>query len=406
MATVTDGQTAVIDEVVADKGYHSNQVLVDLAALDLRTYIAEPVRGRRNWTKKAMAREAVYANRRRIRRARGLALLRRRSAHLERPNAHLYETGGMRRTHLRGHARWNGASFKQIQDFLSDFSAESAQLPTNYRCPPSIVEAANRLVAYNAQRTTAKEPLLAGKTHLKYPEPEHLQLRVFKTDDEEATSIAAEISALGSGLWRQTTVLARTRAHLERMHAALDECQVPCVIAQRRDDFLSAEFRWLTALLRQVVRPLDRRNMAAVVDSFNRMADQNIAVDQVITDAETTGRGYLATWLQTANDIDASRGDLLDLVGPFTTDSSAGKSAIDAILEAFAGAPREADADSDLVEDMSAWRDLARDIARHIGRNAPLDQFLQQLELRSKEPTPKPDTVNSHDHSRCKGQGI
>ena len=266
------------------------------------------------------------------------------------------------------------------------------------------MEAANRLVAYNAQRTTAKEPLLAGKTHLKYPEPEHLQLRVFKTDDEEATSIAAEISALGSGLWRRTTVLARTRAHLERMHAALDECQVPCVIAQRRDDFLSAEFRWLTALLRQVVRPLDRRNMAAVVDSFNRMADQNIAVDQVITDAETTGRGYLATWLQTANDIDASRGDLLDLVGPFTTDSSAGKSAIDAILEAFAGAPREADADSDLVEDMSAWRDLARDIARHIGRNAPLDQFLQQLELRSKEPTPKPDTVTLMTIHAAKGK--
>ena len=49
------------------------------------------------------ARDAVYANRRRIRGARGLALLRRRSEHLERPNAHLYETGGMRRTHLRGH---------------------------------------------------------------------------------------------------------------------------------------------------------------------------------------------------------------------------------------------------------------------------------------------------------------
>ena len=41
-AAVTDDETRVIDEVVADKGYHSNQVLVDLAALDLRTYIAEP----------------------------------------------------------------------------------------------------------------------------------------------------------------------------------------------------------------------------------------------------------------------------------------------------------------------------------------------------------------------------
>ncbi len=103
VAAVTDGRTTVIDEVVADKGYHSNQVLVDLAALDLRTYIAEPDRGRRNWKKKPAARAAVYANRRRIRRTRGLALLRQRSEYLERPNAHLYETGGLRRTHLRGH---------------------------------------------------------------------------------------------------------------------------------------------------------------------------------------------------------------------------------------------------------------------------------------------------------------
>ena len=78
VATVTDGDTSVIDEVVADKGYHSNQVLVDLTALDLRTYIAEPARGRRRWTKKAAARAAVYANRRRIRGTRGLALQRRR----------------------------------------------------------------------------------------------------------------------------------------------------------------------------------------------------------------------------------------------------------------------------------------------------------------------------------------
>jgi len=104
VAIVTDGETAVIDEVVADKGYHSNQVLVDLATLHLRTYIAEPDRGRRHWKKNAAARDAVYANRRRIRGGRGRALLRRRSERLERPNAHLYDTGGMRRTHLRGHA--------------------------------------------------------------------------------------------------------------------------------------------------------------------------------------------------------------------------------------------------------------------------------------------------------------
>jgi transposase len=117
VAAATDGDTAVIEEVVADKGYHSNQVLVDLAALALRTYIAEPDRGRRNWKKKPEAREAVYANRRRIRGTRGLTLQRRRSERLERPNAHLYETGGMRRTHLRGHANILKRLFVHIGGF-------------------------------------------------------------------------------------------------------------------------------------------------------------------------------------------------------------------------------------------------------------------------------------------------
>jgi transposase len=103
VAAVTDDHTAVIDEAVLDKGYHSNQVAVDLTTLGIRTYIAEPARGRRRWARQPEAREAVYANRRRIRSPRGQALLRQRSVRLERPNAHLYETGGMRRTHLRGH---------------------------------------------------------------------------------------------------------------------------------------------------------------------------------------------------------------------------------------------------------------------------------------------------------------
>lgn len=89
-------------EVVGDKGYHSNEILTDLAAFEIRTYISEPKRGRRHWTGKHEERDAVYANRRRIRGNRGKALLRRRGMMLERPFAHCYETGGMRRLHLRG----------------------------------------------------------------------------------------------------------------------------------------------------------------------------------------------------------------------------------------------------------------------------------------------------------------
>ena len=91
-----------MQEVVADKGYHSTARMVDLAAVGVRSYVSEPKRGRRRWKGKLEARDAVYANRRRIRGARGRRLLRRRGELLERPCAHLYETGGMRRSHLRG----------------------------------------------------------------------------------------------------------------------------------------------------------------------------------------------------------------------------------------------------------------------------------------------------------------
>ena len=92
-----------IAELVCDKGYHSNEALVTLAEVGIRSYVTEPERGRHNWRGKPAARDAVYANRRRIRGARGKRLLRRRGERLERPNAHLYATGRMRRVHLRGH---------------------------------------------------------------------------------------------------------------------------------------------------------------------------------------------------------------------------------------------------------------------------------------------------------------
>jgi transposase len=92
-----------LEEIIADKGYHSNQTMVDLAAVGLRSYIAEPDRGRRDWSKQPEAQAPVYRNRRRIRGARGRRLMRQRGERIERSFAHLYDTGGMRRTHLRGH---------------------------------------------------------------------------------------------------------------------------------------------------------------------------------------------------------------------------------------------------------------------------------------------------------------
>ena len=91
-----------LSEVVTDKGYHSGAGLAAMNEFGVRTYVSVPRQPRRNWTDKAEQQAAVYANRRRVEGERGKALLRRRGELLERPFAHQYETGAMRRLHVRG----------------------------------------------------------------------------------------------------------------------------------------------------------------------------------------------------------------------------------------------------------------------------------------------------------------
>ena len=118
----------------------------------------------------------------------------------------------------------------------TDFGAATLQLPTNYRCPPVVVEAASRLVAYNALRSAAKRPLEAGKTAMRFAEVDQLQIREFASDELEALGLADEIANLGKVAWGAVAVLGRTRALLERMQKALTAVGVASVVAQRRDD--------------------------------------------------------------------------------------------------------------------------------------------------------------------------
>jgi transposase len=91
-----------VEELVADKGYHSGDVLVSARESEVRSYIAEPDRGLRKWAGKRAEQAAVYANRQRIRGHRGKQLLRRRGELVERTFAHAYGTGALRRLCVRG----------------------------------------------------------------------------------------------------------------------------------------------------------------------------------------------------------------------------------------------------------------------------------------------------------------
>jgi Transposase DDE domain len=93
-----------IKEAVLDKGYHKVETLVECEQRGIRSYIPErKASGRRKWKDKpAESEHAFRANRRRIRGPRNAGLQRRRSEFVERTFAHSCESGGGRRSHLRG----------------------------------------------------------------------------------------------------------------------------------------------------------------------------------------------------------------------------------------------------------------------------------------------------------------
>jgi hypothetical protein len=98
------GSDVAIAEAVTDKGYHKNETLAECAGVGVRTYIGEQRRPQGHvWVDKPAGWEKAYRdNRRRCRGRRGKRLQKKRSEYVERTFAHVCETGGARRSWLRG----------------------------------------------------------------------------------------------------------------------------------------------------------------------------------------------------------------------------------------------------------------------------------------------------------------
>ena len=294
----------------------------------------------------------------------------------------------------------NGANVRRIGALVKDFDCEIMQLPTNFRCPSRIVETANRLVVYNARRAAGKylaEPAEDGRSQ----DHRSIQYRVFHTDRDEVAGIAAEIAGLDVAERGQTLVLARTRALLKSVCDALQAGGVKATVLSRRDEFASPEMRWLVACLKQINRPLDRRNLATLVEAFGSFVSGCAAssasgpapldFDDLLSRSATEGITYLSVWLRAAQaaGLSSPAAELVDLIADLAAGKSTLASAIAPILDHF-----ESDKPNvDLRDDLSAWRRLSSEIRTAVGPIS-LDGFLQELELRSKEPAPVPGAVS------------
>ncbi len=288
---------------------------------------------------------------------------------------------------------WNGANVQRISNLVEDFSCHVVQLPTNFRCPPLIVEAANRLVVYNSRRIASKQlakPARVPGRSLPSGE-DQIRCREFDTNEDEVAGIAEEIACLDAAARSGTAVLARTRFLLEAMYEALIDKGVSATIMMRRDDFLSPQMRWFVACLKQIARPLDRRNMAVLVEAFGRFAPSSVDWDELVSRSESDRVACFKVWTDAVRGV-GTPDPVADMVNA-VADLSAGKLKLTAAIEQILGHFDNNDLDDELKDDISAWRRIQRDIKAAQGF-ASLDRFLQELQLRSKEPAPTPGTVS------------
>ena len=286
---------------------------------------------------------------------------------------------------------WNGANVRRIRELVRDFSCDVVQLPTNFRCPPRIVEAANHLVVYNSRRAASKRPAAPAPDNSLPSDEDQIQCRDFDTGEAEIAGIADEIAYLDSAARGRTAVLARNRSLLEEMHKALTVNDVSAEIAMRRDDFLSPQMRWLVACLRQINRPLDQRNMVVLAEAFNGFVPSPLDWDGLAPRSESDRLTCFKVWTDAVRQAGMPHpvAEMVDVVANLAAGNVKLAAAIESILERFSSN----DPGDDLKDDLNAWRRIQREIRGRQGFTS-LERLLQELQLRSKEPVPAPGTVS------------
>ena len=282
--------------------------------------------------------------------------------------------------------QWNGADYRRLDQFRTDFKAALLQIPTNFRCPPEVVECANNLIASNLLRSGQKKPLVAGRDLSGGSSA--IEVLAFQSDSEEAQGIAQHIADHRANQLQQTVVLGRVRTLLDPIAEELKAIGIESQIVVRRDEFQSPGFRWMHNALRLAVHNTDERVLRALTGTYNEMFGCSLSTDEIIAHAEVDRVDLLTSWHRTVQ-ASVKASDALVLANAAVEhhrgDSDHAKfSAVvcgvfDVWLARERGSGGEARQSSALEEDRAAWHALSTEVGRAIGIPTDAEQFLQEL---------------------------
>jgi len=304
--------------------------------------------------------------------------------------------------------QWNGAKPERLVALRKDFEMTVLQLPENYRCPPEVVDIANKLIQYNLDRSPNKQHLLAHK-----PTGNRSSVRLYEFDDleEETTWVASDIKDRQKSAWGKCAVLARTRRLLDEMVVALERHEVPGFLTMRKDEFVCPALQWLHATLRLANARQDREQLRRVCKAFYTLQGVELNVRDIIAAAAAEEGDYLRAWRKAAlesGDIETNTKALLSRSVQKLSDKLDFWTFIDNSFKWFDGlsetGPDAGESFHEYKGEKAAWEELVREIVGQYGRDqVTLHVLLHELDLHSKTQSPPKNAVRCFTIHGAKG---
>ena len=287
--------------------------------------------------------------------------------------------------------QWNGASPKRLQDLLKDYEMNVIQLPECYRCPESIVNLANRLIANNVGRTPGKMPIAALNTA--GIGGESVRCLDFPLPDHEAVFLPNDIKRRGLK-GSDCVVLARNARLLNGAESALLDAGYRVYMTRRKNEFESPALRVLMETLRLANARHDRDILRRLCLAWNGLVGKTLEIDAISAAAALVGGDFLRAWVNEAKATTSDRNVvILDRIRSDFVDALAFPKAVEWFLEkgwkSWTG-----DEDEYVQEEIKTWQDLHNELAsefRH--EHLTLNAYLQKMDLSSKSPRPRPNDI-------------
>ncbi len=279
---------------------------------------------------------------------------------------------------------WAGASHNQLKNFKSDFNATIKEIDINRRCPKQIVDVANRMIRNNKNRFS-KKATLKPYTHDSIAP---IKVRSFFDEFDEAQGVVEEILNHLSKDNSQLAVIGKTNKALRPTLSGFRKRNIKASIVKRRDEFLTPHFKWLLSCLELVSQPDSLSSFKNLVLSGNSLTGTEYDPENLISQENNDRNSFLQVWMDLIGKANTEYSDqLVDIAFQLKQFEHSWSEIVEVAIERMLDSQNSyGQLPNDFREDMEAWKCIYDGLISSNSSEIELKEFIQEMNIRSKEP--------------------